>query len=320
MPSKGNFLLNRKYRIEFFDLQEDGTIIELTNLNSFSIQLNDPLQFTFDYQIGFCAFNTANFKFYNLSKNSINTFSGTNSKRGFRLLTWYEAISGSPSAIQLIFEGLVFRTTTYRQNTDLITEVIGCDAIFNLGKKRLSKTYKKGTPTIEILNDISILYDGVYKFVGTELLTSDIKCDYCINNKSFDDILDDLCRDNGGISYGSIFNTIYFNDQNVNGNIKGNTITITPTSGMIGNVRPEGISTQFYLVDYFSKTNLNKNNPWLSVSILLRRVTFADRILLMNTEFEEFNNKFYSIIGITHSGGFRNPELWQTSLKIYNNE
>lgn len=305
--------LNRKYRIEFFNIV-GGALVDLPNLT-----INGGEQVQFEYNIGLQCFNTATFQFYQLNPDTVANFAGVGSKRGFRFLTWYqpnEGIDNSASA-EVIFQGLVFNTNTYRVGTELVTEVVACDAVFNLNYPRPSFTFPSGTSGTAVASYLQNFYNGTINIIGGELLTKVYTAPFSVTNKSVQTILTELCADNA-CQFSQYSDGIYIT-SNIYNNIEVNTgllKVITPTSGMVGNIRAEGISPQLLPVDYFSQKSLNKNNPFITVSVLLRRFSPTETVMIKNTEFYEYNNKSYKVYGIKYSGDYRNGD-WLTTLKLY---
>jgi hypothetical protein len=309
-----NSFLNRKYKVTFFDVQEDGQVRDVP-----SLEISDPTEMTIDYTMGLQCFNVATFRFLNIDRNTTSLFSGTNSKRGFRFFSWYqpnESVDNSANA-ELIFQGLVFSSKVYRRGTELITEVVACDAIFNLSNPKPILYFPPGASGTMILNKLQSYYQGSVSFIGQELLTKVYQRPYTTLNSSLQDILDFLCSDNS-CQYSQYSDGIYITG-NINKPIvvgSGEIKVISPSTGMVGNVGLEGISPQLLPIDYFSQKELNKNNPFITVSTYMRRYSPTEKVRLQGIEFFELNNKLFQIYGITYSGDFRGHN-WFSSLKLY---
>jgi len=307
--------LNRKYRIEFFDIK-DNTLVPYPGY------IDDTFQMQFDYTVGLHCFNTATFNIYNINSDTRSLFTGNNSKRGFRLYTWWypNAKDNYVPNKELIFQGLTYNTITNRDYTELITTVIACDAVFNLNYPKPSKTFPSGTSGTAIINFLTSYYNGTMVFVGAEYLTKVYKAPFSITNKSVQDILSDLCSDNActfaSYSDGTyIFPNIYNNSSEITisgGNVK----EINRFNGMVYSPRVEGVSPQLMPIDYFSQKEVNKNNPFVTVHTKLRKFFPGEFVKLGDVGVLELNNKVYQVYSVKYTGDHRGQN-WMTSLKLY---
>jgi len=279
MPSYVSF--GRKYEVTLFEALDGSLKVDPKP------SISDPIHVTFNYSVAPFAFNSATFSFYNLNPETVAKLS-TDQKRGLIFTCWYEGgnlnkTDASPK--QIIFQGLIFKTTTYRQGTDLITEVVCYDTIFKLSKPRAALTFPANTTSIKILNNSLDNYKASLKIKGKQYLTVIYKNPTAFINISLDDILKNLAADNGCLFHISGDTLTFFptDDSKKSQSSVKSPIIISPKTGMVGNVRAEKLSVQLLPIDYFSSKDLNKNRPLVTVTSLLRKVDLFDHVTLKDT-------------------------------------
>jgi len=303
---------DRHYEFTFFDIDAGNTITPVTN-----VKIADSFNFSFDYSVTTSNFNTANFKFYNLPSYVSDLFTSTKNRKGFYFRAVYDDIANIKN--NTIFQGLTYRVNSYREGTDIITDIIACDPYFNLQFARI-KTINSasGTTAVSLLQKVSD-YLGTFNSVsGTEFLS--IKPIYNIplsfSNVSITVILDMVTKDNS-CTWSYDKNGIRISPNQTHPNFSAlasrASSNINNRSGLIGSVKPETISVQMLPIDYFTQQKLSNNLPYVTVTVLLRPFSLYDLVNL-EVENKELSGK-YLIVGITYTGEFRGNS-WYAVLKL----
>lgn len=303
---------DRQYEFTFFDVSDDNIVTDVPNF-----KIRNSLNFSFNYTVITGVFNTAKFYFYNLSENTINLFAGKNNRRGFYFRASY---FDSKNLLQsLIFRGLTFRVNSYRQGTEIITEVIACDSFFNLQQPTIKTiNYKSGTTAIQILQDVSN-HLGVFNSVsGTDFLSGKLSYNHPItfSNVSLIEIINMVANDNSctwAFDIAGLKLAPLPNNPNYESALITNTPLLSRETGLVGNVIAENISAQMFPIDYYSQRRLRNNLPWVTATILLRPMPLFSKVRIQ-CEISSLNG-IYFVFSSSYSGEFRgNP--WYTTLKL----
>src|SRR5574343_906057 len=119
MPIQDNLLINRNYRISFFDIRQDGTTGKARKYYLENRQIYNSVNFSFQYSVTNNTTNIASFKFYNLSDDTIALFTSPDSQRGFTFDAWYGEKTQKDTTI---FSGILAQVNTYFEGPNVITE------------------------------------------------------------------------------------------------------------------------------------------------------------------------------------------------------
>jgi hypothetical protein len=199
----------------------------------------------------------------------------------------------------------------------LITEVVGYDTLFSLTKPKTSFTFNAGTTSLQVLQKVLTYYNAPTSLVGGNLLTKVYEADFAIVNQSLDNILKTIAADNSCLFSLSSSSIIFYpqDEKNVTYAPINIPIVISPQTGLVGNVRAEGFSVQLGPIEYFTQKDLTKNRPLISATILLRKVNIFSPVKLKDTEFKQFNDQKYYVLGVSYNGEYRGNN-WYTVLKL----
>lgn len=299
--------LIRHYKFTFFNLigQDNFTIQPIPNT-----VIQDSVNFSFTYTVTNSILNTAHFVFYNLSKETISLFSSTQNRRGFVFDTWY---ANKTTGNTTLFSGLTYTVNTYRQGTDTITEVVGCDLFLNLLFKGITASYPAGTTYLSIVQNLLQKYGSIVTLssLSNQFLSSKTYKSPKTFKGQLMTILKSIAAD-AGLIFSIQLNTITMIPKNLNTYTSNIVQTINKYNGLVGTVRAEALSTQLFPVTYFENQNINQNLSILTVNTLIRAYSLYDKIKL---ESEQFNG-YYGILGLTYNGEWRSNN-WYATLRLW---
>src|SRR5574343_1992414 len=97
MPNLDNLYIDRNYQFLFFDAIKSGNNQVKKYIENATVA--NSVNFSFQYSVLVSTMNVAKFRLYNLSKETIQLFTSTSSRRGIELFVGYGDYSQEDSAI-----------------------------------------------------------------------------------------------------------------------------------------------------------------------------------------------------------------------------
>jgi hypothetical protein len=297
---------NRNYRFTFFEVSGTGpyTVRDIPG-----IEIKNSVNFSFSYSVSNNIQNTAKFQFYNISKDTINFFIGSNTRRGFRFETWY----GDPSNQGYpIFKGLTCFVNTYRVGPDIITEVEAGDVFLNLIGKGIVQSFPVGTSNLaavkSLLNaygSIAVLDVNSYQYLKKVYKTPKIFRGQLIP------ILKSIAAD-ADLIFNLHLGVISMIPKSLQTQTASSVMRISKDTGLIGYPRAESLSLQLFPVTYFDNLQLNQNLAIIGLSTLLQPYRLYDKVYVDT----EYFKGYYGVLSLTQAGEWRSSS-WMSTLKLW---
>lgn len=311
MPTRDDLLINRSYRISFFDIRQDSSTGKARKVYLENRQIFNSVNFSFQYSVTNNTTNIATFRFYNIAEDTIALFTSPDSQRGFTLDCWYgEEVRKDTT----IFSGIVAQVNTYFEGPNVITEIKAGDLFINLFVQGFSRKYLAGANYAQIIADLLDYYGHIIAIDSgcVDLLISKVLKVATVIRGQFQTVLSRLASDAGLFyivhgDYLTFVDAATFGQQSTEPRQ-----LISAETGLVGYPRAIAISQQLYPVFYTRAVVLNKN---LS---LVQATTYIDSYVLYSTVQLKSKNLsgYYNVLSCVHAGEWRGNQ-WYTNLILW---
>ena len=301
-------MYRRNYKIDFLDLNAG---VEQKLPTSYQTVNGKGINISFDYIVGQGLSNQFNLTLFNLGPDTQALFHGNNT---IRLIEFF--VSYSNGELKSLFKGQVLKTFAYRSGTDLLYNVVCIDFLGNIVSNLFKNTYDTGTSSLKILNDALSFFAPNVSVGNADLLKKTYVTPISYISNSLQNIIGSLAKDNGVMPFyeRQTVNFLPKFNSNLNLGNADNPILISKENGLVGNVRQESLSQDFFPIDYITQTDMSLNYPVVSVTTLMKPYKIGQYVKL-NCEIKNLNSYTYLIYSIRYAGEFSGVS-WVAQLSL----